>query len=260
MTTVGQTRTPARPVWPLLAQAGLIVGAAGLLEFATQVGYINTMVLPPPSEMIVRLGEILPTGMFLHDLLSTVTTLLSAFAVGAVLGVLIGILFWKSPFSGAVFEPYLVSMYSMPTVVFYPILLAMLGLGAAPIMVIAASMALIPIALNTMVGLRRIEPTLPKLARSLNCTKTQLYWKILAPAATPLIVPGLVLGFIYAVIGTIAMEFILADEGVGFRVGYYYRTFEVVDMYAYILVASLFAVIANVLLNRLERRIRQDMQ
>ncbi|MQA09869.1 MAG: ABC transporter permease subunit [Pseudonocardiaceae bacterium] len=218
------------------------------------------MVLPPPTEIVGKLGEIVPSNVFLDDLGSTAITVFSAFAIGAIIGLLIGIAFWKLPFVGAVFEPYLVSMYSMPALVFYPILLALLGLSKAPIVVIAASMALIPIALNTMVALRAIKSTLPKLGTSLNCTRRQIYWKILAPAATPLVVPGLVLGFIYAMIGTIAMEFILASNGIGFRIGYYYRSFDVVDMYAYILVASIIAIIVNVALNRLERRIRRDMQ
>lgn len=260
MTTIGRSRVKSVRAGTHAVQAGLIVGLVALFEILTQAGVISPMVLPPPSEIGARLAEILPTAAFLQDLTTTVTTVLIAFVVGAVLGLVLGIVFWRFPFVGAVFEPYLVSMYSMPTLVLYPILLAVLGVGAAPIVVIAASMAMIPVALNTMVGLRAINPSLPKLARSLNCTTVQLYWKILAPAATPLIVPGLVLGFIYAVIGTIAMEFILAPNGVGFRIGYFYRSFDIVDMYAYILVASIIAITANVLLNRLERRIRQDMQ
>ncbi|MGH3343244.1 MAG: ABC transporter permease [Carbonactinosporaceae bacterium] len=241
-------------------QASLVLGAAALLEVATRTGYISSMVLPPPSAMVTRLAEIVPTELFLGDLVTTVTTVLSAFAAGGVVGVLVGISFWRFPFVGAVFEPYLVSMYSMPALVFYPILLAILGLGSAPIVVIASSMALIPVALNTMVALRTISPTLPKLARSLNCTRRQIYLKVLAPAATPLVVPGLVLGFIYAMIGTIAMEFILAPNGIGFRIGYYYRSFDIVEMYSYILVASVIAIIANVALNHVERRVRRDMQ
>ncbi|MGH3326420.1 MAG: ABC transporter permease [Streptomycetales bacterium] len=260
MSAAGHMRSSVPRAWTTLVQASLVLGSAALLEVATRTGYISTMVLPPPSAMVLRLAEIVPTELFLRDLMTTVTTVLSAFAVGGVVGVVIGVFFWKFPFFGAVFEPYLVSMYSMPALVFYPILLAILGLGSAPIVVIASSMALIPVALNTMVALRTINPTLPKLARSLNCTKRQIYLKVLVPAATPLVVPGLVLGFIYAMIGTIAMEFILAPNGIGFRIGYYYRSFDIVEMYSYILVASVIAIIANVMLNHLERRIRQDMQ
>ena len=67
-------------------------------------------------------------------------------------------------------EPYLVTLYAMPTLVFYPVLLALMGVGMGPIMVIASLMVVIPVALNVMVALRSINPVLPKLGRSLNCT------------------------------------------------------------------------------------------
>jgi NitT/TauT family transport system permease protein len=241
-------------------RAALVAAVVVLLEAGARGGLIDPLLLPPPSQVVARLPELVPSGQFLTDLRTTATTVVAGFALGASAGLLLGVGFARFPFAGAVFEPYLVSLYSMPTLVFYPVLLAVLGLGTAPIIVIAATMALIPVALNTMVALRSIPPTLPKLARSLSCTTAQRYLKVLAPAATPLVVPGLVLGFIYAVIGTIAMEFILAPAGIGFRIGFTYNSFEIVDMYAHILVVSALAIAVNVGLNALERRVRRDMR
>jgi NitT/TauT family transport system permease protein len=187
-------------------------------------------------------------------------SLLASFGIGTVGGLLVGVIFWKLPFVGATFEPYLVSLYAAPTVVFYPILLAVLGLGPGPIILIASTMAMIPVALNTMVGLKSIPPSLPKLARSMNLGVGQTFRKVLLPAATPLLVPGLVLGCIYATIGVIAMEFILASNGLGFRIGYAYRSFDIERMYAYIVVVVVVAAAVNVALNRIERRVRRDME
>lgn len=242
-----------------LARWGIVVGVVGLLELAARVGLVDPLTMPAPSQMVARLFGVIGREEFGTDLWTTGLAVLASFAFGAVAGMAVGILFWRLPFVGATFEPYLVSLYSMPTLVFYPILLAIFGLGPAPIVVIATTMAMIPIALNTMVGLRSIPPTLPRLARSLNCSRTQTYLKVLAPAATPLLVPGLVLGFIYSVIGVIAMEFILAAHGLGFRIGDAYRAFRMEDMYAYIIVVLVIAVAVNILLNSIERRVRKDM-
>lgn len=142
---------------------------------------------------------------------------------------------------------------------FYPVLLAVMGLNSGPIILIAASMALVPIALTTMVALNDVKPVLHKLTRSLNASRRQYYVKILLPAATPLAFPGIKLGFIYAVIGTIAMEFILAAQGIGFRAGHYYRELNVADMWAYIIVVVVLSVVVNSLLTWLEKHIRRDM-
>jgi len=243
-----------------LAQWGVVLGVVLALEICSRTELIDPLIMPAPSTMVGRLVELVPTATFWEDFRTTGLAVLAAFGLGAVGGLILGILFWRLPFVGATFEPYLVSLYAAPTVVFYPILLAVLGLGPTPIIVIASTMALIPIALNTMVGLNSIPPGLPKLARSLNCSVPQTYWKVLAPAATPLLVPGLVLGFIYATIGVIAMEFILASDGLGFQIGYAYRSFDMQSMYAYIIVVLIVAVAMNVLLNHIERRVRRDME
>jgi NitT/TauT family transport system permease protein len=241
-----------------VARWGIVVGPVAALEGASRAGHISPLIMPAPSAMWSRIVEIVPTQEFFEDFRTTSLSVLAAFLLGALAGLPLGILFWRLPFVGATFEPYLVSLYAAPTVVFYPIMLAILGLGPAPIVLLASTMALIPIALNTMVGLNAMPRNLPKLARSLNCSTFQTYWKVLAPAATPLLVPGLVLGFIYATIGVIAMEFIMASRGLGFRIGYYYRYFDMQSMYAYIVVVLVLAVLANQALNTMERRVRKD--
>jgi NitT/TauT family transport system permease protein len=200
-----------------------------------------------------------PTAQFGSDLVRTALTVGIAFAIGVVAGVLLGAACWRAPLLGNVLEPYLVTLYAMPTLVFYPILLALMGVGMGPIITIAALMVVIPVTLNVMVALRSINPVLPKLGRSLNCSRGQLYRKVLVPAATPLAVPGVKLGLIYAIIGTVAMEFILADRGLGFRIGKDYREFNIADMWALIFAVSALAILVTSAVGLFERRIRRDM-
>jgi NitT/TauT family transport system permease protein len=251
---VRRGRVPPR----LLRWTMLVLVLAGI-EAAARAGTLDPLKLPAPSAILSALARLAGTGEFYGDLGRTLLTVGAAFGVGLLVGVPLGVLFWRLPLLGAVAEPYLVTLYAMPTLVFYPVLLVVMGLGPAPIITIAAIMAMIPIALNTMVALRGITPMLPKLGRSIGCSTGQLYRKILVPAATPLAVPGLRLGFSYAVIGTIAMEFILAVKGIGFRTGFHYRDFDIPEMYAEVVVIAVLAVLVNGLLGQLERRIRRDM-
>lgn len=255
--TVRTGRLPQ--VTPRQARVLVVVALLVAAEVLTRVGAISHMTLAPPTEIGRALSELVGTSMFYDDMARTLYTIGVAFLYGAVIGLLLGLLFWRLPALGAIFEPYLASLYAMPTLVFYPILLAILGLGPAPIIAIASMMAAVPIALNTMVALRSVSSVLPKLGKSLRCNRRQLYLKIIFPAATPLAIPGLKLGFIYTVIGTVAMEFILASHGAGFRLGYAYRDFDIEGMYAYIVVVIGISVIANSSLNALERRVRRDM-
>lgn len=238
---------------------GIVVATFALLELLTQTAVIPEVIMPPPTEIASALFNIVGTAEFGSDLVRTGTTVAIAFAIGATIGVGLGVVCWRAPLVGDVLEPYLVTVYAMPTLVFYPILLALMGVGLGPILVIASLMVVIPVALNVMVALRSISPVLPKLGRSLNCTRRQLYRKVLVPAATPLAVPGLKLGLIYAIIGTVAMEFILADRGLGYRIGYDYRQFNVADMWALIVAVAALAILVTSAVGVVERRIRRDM-
>ncbi|WP_258186418.1 ABC transporter permease [Microbacterium sp. PAMC21962] len=242
-----------------LVRWGIILGLLLLLEVLTRAGAISPAIFVPPSEIIWRLFSIVPTPQFGRDAFVSLSTILVAFLIGLVAGIALGVFLWRVPTAGRVLEPFIVTGYAMPTLLFYPVLLALLGLNAGPIILIAATMALVPIALTTMVALNAVKPILHKLAKSVSASNRQYYLKVLLPAATPLIFPGVRLGFIYAVIGTIAMEFILAASGIGFRVGFYYRELQTADMWAYIMIVVILSVIVNGLLTAAERRIRRDM-
>jgi NitT/TauT family transport system permease protein len=242
-----------------LVRWGIVVLAFVVLELLTQSEVIPEVYIPPPTEIVSSLFNLVGTSEFASDLVRTGLTVGIAFAIGSVIGVVLGAVCWRAPLVGDVLEPYLVTLYAMPTLVFYPILLALMGVGIGPILVIASLMVVIPVALNVMVALRSISPVLPKLGRSLNCTRGQLYRKVLVPAATPLAVPGLKLGLIYAIIGTVAMEFILADRGLGYRIGYDYRQFDVADMWALIVAVAVLAILVTSAVGLVERRIRRDM-
>lgn len=249
------------PIWrkPTYVRWFIIVALLIVLEVATRTEIIPRTLLVPPSEILARLASIVPTSEFADDGIRTFSTILSAFGIGLVTGIPLGVLLWRIPAVGRVLEPFIVTGYAMPTLLFYPVLVAVMGINAGPIILIAATMSLIPIALTTMVALNSIKPIFHKLASSVNASPKQYYLKVLLPAATPLIFPGMKLGFIYAVIGTIAMEFILAAEGIGFRAGFYYRELSTGDMWAYITVVVVLSVLINGILTWLEKRIRKDM-
>ncbi len=172
---------------------------------------------------------------------------------GCLLGFAAGLLFWKVPLIGRVFEPYLVSFYAVPLVLFYPVMIVLVGINAWSVIILATIMAAIPMALNTAVGLNQMPPVYMKLARSLRASPRQTLFAIAIPAAGPFIVAGLRLAVVYALIGTIAMEFTTAQAGLGYRIRYLYEIFNNTEMFAYIVVVSAL-LSAHVLCSRLVER------
>lgn len=241
------------------ARGVLIVALLALVEWLSRSGAVDPLVVPAPSAVAQAVARQVRTDQFGADVVRTLSTVGISFGTGGSAGMLLAVVGWRFGLVGRVIEPYLVSLYALPLLVFYPLLLTMMGLGPGPIIVIASLTALVPVALNTMIALRSISPVLVKLGETVNCSRWQLYKKILLPAAMPLAAPGLKLGFMYALIATIAMEFILATEGLGFRIGFYFKNFALVDMWAEIIFVSFCAVVVLSALNRIESRIRRDM-
>jgi NitT/TauT family transport system permease protein len=237
----------------------LIASPVVLLQFLTSSGQIDDLVLPPPTEIAAEVWRTIQTEQFLQDLVRTATEVAVASIIGIIAGLAIGMVFWRITVLGNALALYVATLYAVPMVVFYPILLALLGLGAAPIIVLAAIMVSVPIILSTMTGLREVSPSLVKLGRSLNCSRLDMYRKILLPAAVPLLAPGLQLGVTYGVIGSVVMEFILANQGLGYRISDAYTDFAITEMWAGIVIVMLFCVALVTGLNWVTYRVRRDM-
>lgn len=244
-----------RPQW---VQWGIILGSIAILEYATRAGIIKRSNIVPPSEMVTTLAGLIAANQVTPHFIRTMTETFTSFAIAAVLGIAIGIVFWRLPQVGRMFEPYIISVYAVPIVMFYPILLIFFGLGSPPIIFIAMISSIIPIILNTTIGFQEIKDVLHKVAASYRCTQWQTFSKVLFPAATPYIFTGLKLGFIYALVVAIGMEFILTDLGLGYMVHELYDFFNTPAMYAYILLNLVIAISANALLFRGEGAVRKE--
>lgn len=239
----------------VVATVALMVILGGFLELGVSAGWWSASVLPKPTTMISGMFELFGQSQFWNDAGRTGLEVAASIVFGSLIGLLLGLLFWKLPTVGRVFEPYLVSFYAVPLVLFYPVMIVLVGINATSVIILATIMAAIPMALNTTVGLTGMPPVYLKLARSLRASPRQLVFSIALPAAGPFIVAGLRLAVVYALIGCIAMEFTTAQAGLGYRIRYLYEIFDDNTMYAYILVVLVVSVILTALLALMEKLI-----
>lgn len=246
------------PAWATRVAVSAALLAAW--QLAVTAGLVSPLTVPAPLDCLGRLPGVVGTTGFWSDAARSLLTTVEAFAAAAVVGLCGGAVLVRFPLAAKVCEPYLVGAYAVPVVVFYPTFLVVFGLGTAPIVLTAFLTAVVPVLTTTLVALTELRPAHRKLARSLACTRRQAFGVILLPSALPLLLPGLKLGFVYAMAATVGVEFIVADAGLGFRIGELYRNFETVDMYVHILVMIAVAVGFNSLFNLLERVIRKDLR
>ncbi len=238
-----------------LVRWGLIALLLAAIEIVPRLGLVNPIALVPLSEMVTQLWLLIADGILGSHIVRTLTSIVVAGALAVVTGLPLGVLLWRFTRLRTVLQPYLTTYYAIPIFAFYPLFIAVFGLGAMPVIIIAWAWAVVAIVLNTVIGLAEVPEVMVKVGRSLRLSPWRLFTRVYFPAATPYIFTGFKLAASYTVIGVIASEFIQAEAGVGWFVGFSYNNFAIQNMYAAILLILAFAVLVNSLLLRLERRL-----
>jgi NitT/TauT family transport system permease protein len=235
------------------------VGVAGLLVCALQVacetGWLKQSVVIAPSEMVVCLCQILHSGTFTHAILLTLGNVAIAAALATIGGFLVGVLIHAVPFLRSGIEPYLASYYAVPTFMFYPVFIVLLGVGSAAIIAIAVLLAIVAMITATLNGLDSIPLVFDKTARVMRLSPLQRAVLVQLPAAAPYLFTGARLAVAYGFIGVIASEFILSGDGLGYAIAYAYNDFDNRTMYALMLLIIIVVTVVNTTLDLLDRRL-----
>jgi NitT/TauT family transport system permease protein len=233
----------------------LLMCAIVVWELAVDAGVLGRTVLAAPSQIAYAAWMLSGEAELIANLMRTLGEVISSFGFAVLIGGPFGLLLWRVPSLFRVLEPFLSALYAVPLIFFYPLLLAYVGLGPGAIIAIAATTAAIPIMLHTRVALVHVREIYWKLGRVYQCTGGQCYRKIVLPAATPYLLAGCKLGFVFSMLSTIAMEFVLTDRGIGHAVRFNYDLFQVDRMFAYICLVIGLALLGHVLFTWSERRI-----
>ncbi len=239
----------------LLVRAGWLVGAVLLLELLCRTGTISPQAVLAPSAMVSAMVEVIASGDATEPMLSTFTTVALAFVLAVVLGIAGGAVVHAMPRLRRAIDPILASYYAVPTFVFYPLLVALLGLSMAPLVVLGVLSAAPAMVIATLAGLDSLPRVLRRVARVQRLGPVQTLFTVILPAAMPSLFGGIKLALSYALIGVIAGEFILSGSGLGYAISYAYQSFDNRTMYGLMLFVLLVAVTANGLLYHWEGRL-----
>jgi ABC-type nitrate/sulfonate/bicarbonate transport system permease component len=255
-------RSPARrAVRDRLAVRGVQLGflAAVLLLWyvVTANGAISPLLLPPLTGVAQQFVKIVVAGDFWPELGTTVYELAMAFLIALILGSGVGYLASRTRFRLKVFDPLLSGLYSIPGIVIYPLYVLFFGLGSPSKIAIGATIAFFPMALNTMTAFGAVDPVLVRAARSMGASNWQLFRFVLVPAAFPIMMIGIRMGFIIAFLAIIGSETIASLAGLGHQIVTFAESMNMNAMFAYIVFVILIALVLNSAVSSIEARGRQ---
>ncbi len=196
-----------------------------------------------------------PTKAWFGAVLPTVGRALLGFALGSLWGVILGTFMGLSRAfrytTSWVFE----FLRAIPATAVLPIFILFLGgSDAMRVAFIAYSLSLY-VLINTANGVGSVDPSLLMMGRSFRLSKPTIVFRIVLPAALPQIYAGLRIGTIGATILAIVSEFFVADNGIGFQIRATSSSFNLLGMWAWILVLAVFGLLLNLVVEGVERRV-----
>jgi ABC-type nitrate/sulfonate/bicarbonate transport system permease component len=132
------------------------------------------------------------------------------------------------------------------------------GLGPASKIALGATISFFPIVLSTIAGFGRVEPMMVTAARSMGASDLQMFRYVLLPAALPVILTGLRIGFIIALLSILGSETIASLAGLGHKIVHLAEAMETARMFAYIAFVVAIAATLNTIASALERRAQRQ--
>lgn len=240
-----------------LVQAGVLLALFLVWYLATNAWGVNQLLLPDPITVWHQFVALLKSGDYQFDLRVTATEFAVAFAIAATSGSVIGYLVSRSHYLIRVFEPLFAGIFSIPIILFLPLYLLFFGLGLESKIALGATISFFPIVLATIAGFGNVDRTLIAAARSMGASDYHLFRYVLVPAALPVILGGLRIGFTVALLSILGAETIASLAGLGHRIVDLAEDMDIAPMYAYIVFVVLMVVLLNGVMSYLEARGRR---
>ena len=202
-----------------LRYAGPLILLAVLLaawELAVHVFKVQQMILPAPGQIGAAMLEGFRNGVFQKHLAVTGKEVVAGYVLGVVFGIALGAPIALSRTVEAFLYPYLLALQTMPKIALAPLMMIWVGFGIESKIIITMIVALFPVLVNTIVGLRSVDADRIALIRALNGGVLAEFRWVRLPSAAPFIFAGMKTAVVLALLGAIAAEFVGAEAGLGY--------------------------------------------
>ena len=197
---------------PWLAPAILLI----LWEGVTRFGSISPHILPAPTQVLATAAKLIANGQLLPDMGISLLRAAAGFAIGSSIGFTLGLAVGFSRLAEAVLDRTIQMIRAIPFLAVLPLVIVWLGIGEAAKIFLVALGVMFPIYINTVLGIRQVDPKLIELGRVTGLSNTMLIRRIVLPGALPSILTGVRYALATAWLALVVAETIAASSGIGF--------------------------------------------
>lgn len=226
-----------------------------LWQLASTRGWMSAQILPTPAAVGEVGRQFLLDGELARHAGVSLLRVLQGYAAGVVAGLLLGLAMGLSPRAEDYLYPSFNAIAQVPTLGWIPLFMLLFGIDETLKIVVILKAAIVPVTLNTLAGVRGVDPRLLELARVLRFGPLRTVRRVVLPAAFPAIFSGLRIGLAQAWIALVAVELIASSEGLGFLIVDGRQLFHLDVVIVGILAIGLVGLVMNRSLAALEGRL-----
>jgi ABC-type nitrate/sulfonate/bicarbonate transport system permease component len=232
---------PGRRTWWTVASPVVLLV---VWEVLSRLDVVDSRVLPPPSEVLLRIGELVGSGELLPHVQATVLRFVVGLTIGSVAGTVVGLTMGLFPATRAVVSPVIAVIYPLPRIAMFPLILILVGFNERANILEITLAPFFTMAITTMSAVLATDPIHRDVARSFETGTLDLYLRVTLPAALPAVMGALRVSVGLALMSTTAVEFLAASEGLGYLIWHSWQILSLRDCLAGMVVAGLLGSLA----------------
>lgn len=231
-----------------------VVGFMVVWQLVAFVRIVPPLFMPGPLDVVEAFGELIKEGKIWNDILVSGQEVTIGYGLAIVVGIPLGLAMgWYRRFSYGM-DPFVNFFYSTPRIALLPLFIIWFGIGINSKIAVIFLGAFFPIVINTLAGVRNLDPALLKVAHSFGASDLHLFRTIALPGAVPFILTGLRLGVGHAMVGVVVGELVAARAGVGLMIAVAGSTFQTAKVFAGVVIIAGAGMVLTYSIGRLESR------
>ena len=228
--------------WHLIA---VIVGVSLIWETASKLGWVSAIFFPPPSKIASTLYQLIENGEIPKHLSATLQRVFFALLFGGSAGLLLGIAMgWSWRFRVLV-DPFIAATHNIPKIAVFPLIMLLFGIGEFSKVFLLSLGTFFPILINTMAGVRQLSPIHFEVARNYGAGRWKQLTRVILPGSLPSILSGLRIASSTALMLSLAIELLTAQEGLGVLIWFAWQTMRTEELYASVVITASLGIIFN---------------
>jgi len=224
-----------------------------LWEIGARAGFLDARILPAPTKVAVTIWDMIQNEQLLEHTGRTTLRFLVGMVIGTIPGVLLGLTMGLFRWARIALNPLVAILYPIPRIALFPLVLILVGLNETSNIIMIAIGPFFTMLITAMAAVINVEPIYRDVARNFGVKPRHLYFTVTLPAVLPALMAGGLVSLGLALLGTVAVEFLVTTEGLGYIIWNSWQVLSLSRSMAGLVVAALLGAACYLLMDWLER-------